>query len=80
MCLPGKLCAGYINAVADIMAHGVSIHEQRSCVPDTVSLNDLRNLVFNELDQRPGSGNKSAHKWVAEVLARAYPCVPAERQ
>ncbi len=75
---PGPLCSGYINAVADILAHGVSIHDQRACFPHTVSLNDLRNLVINEWD--PGGSRMSAHDWVAEVLARAYPCVPANGQ
>ncbi len=75
---PGPLCAGYINAVADILAHAVPIHDQRACIPHTVSLNDIRNLVIKEWD--PGGGHMSAHDWVAEVLARAYPCIPANGQ
>jgi hypothetical protein len=74
---PGPLCAGYINAVADILAHGVPLHDQWACVPHTVSLDDLRNLVINELEQRSDRGHKNAHIWVAEVLAGAYPCFPA---
>ena len=77
---PGPLCAGYINAVADILAHGLSIHDHRACVPETVNLKDLRDLVVRDLDQRPKAGGVSAHDWVAEVLARAYPCIPANGQ
>ena len=80
---PGPLCAGYINGVADILAHGVPLHAQWACIPHTVSLNDLRNLIFmqldlvvNELDQDSSGGHKNAHIWVAEVLAGAYPCFP----
>ncbi len=81
---PGPLCAGYINGVADILAHGVPIHAQWACIPHTVSLNELRNLIFiqldliaNESDQGSGGGHKNAHIWVAEALAGAYPCFPA---
>lgn len=76
---PPKLCAGYINAVADILAHGEAIHGQRACVPDTVSLSDIRDLVVGAIDGRPNEGKKSAHDWVAEVLAGAYPCAAANR-
>lgn len=75
---PGPLCAGYINAVADILAHAVPIHDYRACIPHTVSLNDIRNLVIKEWD--PGGSHMSAHDWVAEVLAGAYPCIPANVQ
>ena len=81
---PGPLCAGYINGVADILAHGVPLHAQWDCIPHTVSLNELRNLIFiqldliaNESDQGSGGGHKNAHIWVAEALAGAYPCFPA---
>jgi hypothetical protein len=81
---PGSLCAGYINGVADILAHGVPLHAQWACIPHTVSLNDLRNLILmkldpvvSELDQSFSGGHKNAHIWVAEVLAGAYPCFPA---
>jgi len=77
---PGPLCAGYINGVADILASGESIHHQQACIPHQVSLNDIRNLVISKMDQRPKGSLESAHKWVAEVLARAYPCVPANGQ
>ncbi len=84
---PGPLCAGYINAVVDILAHGVPLHAQWACVPHTASLDDLRNLVINELDpvvntleQRSSGDHRNAHIWVAEVLAGAYPCFPANSQ
>jgi hypothetical protein len=77
---PGPLCAGYIYAVADIIASGESIHQRQACVPHDVSLDDLRNLVIGEMDKHPKGSPVSAHAWVAEVLSRAYPCVPATRQ
>ena len=77
---PGPLCAGYINAVADILASGESIHQRQACVPHDVSLGELRNLVVGEIDKRPKGGIESAHAWVAEILASAYPCVPANGQ
>ena len=77
---PGPLCAGYINAVADILASGESIHQRQACVPHDVSLGDVRDLVISEIDKRLKGNIESAHAWVAEVLARAYPCVPANGQ
>jgi hypothetical protein len=77
---PDPLCAGYITAVIDIMADGGSIHDYRACVPDTVELSDLRDLVINELDKRPKKGHANAHIWTAGVFAHAYPCIPANGQ
>ena len=77
---PGPLCAGYINGVVDILASGESIHHQRACVPHDVELNDVRNLIIGEIDKLPTGSLESAHKWVAEVMAQAYPCVAANGQ
>jgi len=30
----GSLCEGYLNAIADILADGLPIHESRACIPE----------------------------------------------
>ncbi len=71
----GPLCSGYINAVADILAHGVPVHDHRACVPEQVRLIDLRDLTVKALDsRRPKIGHKNAHDWVARALSEAFPC------
>ena len=70
----GALCSGYINAVADILAHGIPIHDHRACVPEQVRLVDLRDLTVKALDSRPKVGHKNAHDWVARALSEAFPC------
>ena len=67
-------CTGYINGVADILAHGVMIHDNRACVPEQVRLDDLRDLVVEALELRPKVGHKNAHDWVAKAIADAFPC------
>ena len=67
-------CTGYINGVADILAHGVPIHDNRACVPEQVLLADLRDLVLEALDHRPKTAHKNAHDWVAKAIADAFPC------
>ncbi len=70
----GPLCSGYINAVADILAHGVPVHDHRACVPEQVRLVDLRDLTVEALDSRPNVGHKNAHDWVARAISEAFPC------
>ena len=68
------LCSGYVNAVADILAHGVPIHNHRACVPEQVRLVDLHDVTIKALDSRPKVGHKNAHDWVARALSEAFPC------
>jgi hypothetical protein len=70
----GPLCSGYINAVADILAHGIPIHDNRACVPEQIRLVDLRNLTIEALNSRPKAGHKNAHDWVARAISEAFPC------
>jgi hypothetical protein len=70
----GPRCSGYINAVADILAHGIPIHDNRACVPEQIRLVDLRNLTIEALNSRPKAGHKNAHDWVARAISEAFPC------
>ncbi len=70
----GSLCEGYLNAVADILAHGSSIHGNRACIPKQVHLDDLRDLVIEALNDGPKTDSEAAHDWVARVISEVFPC------
>jgi hypothetical protein len=70
----GSLCAGYLNAILDILAHGVPVHDSRACIPDHVELGDLRDLVIEALKDAPKPGSGVAHDWVARAISEAFPC------
>ncbi|MFQ5567164.1 MAG: Rap1a/Tai family immunity protein [Paracoccaceae bacterium] len=70
----GSLCEGYINAIADILAHGLSIHDNRACIPAYVELVDLRDVVIEALKDAPRTDSKVAHDWVARAISEAFPC------
>jgi hypothetical protein len=70
----GSLCEGYINAIADILAHGVPIHDNRACIPEHVQLADLRDLVIEALKDGPKTSSKAAHDWTARAISQAFPC------
>ncbi len=70
----GSLCEGYINAIADILAHGLPIHDNRACIPAYVELGDLRDVVIEALKDAPKTDSKVAHDWVAKAISEAYPC------
>lgn len=70
----GGLCSGYINGVADILAHKIPIHGQRACVPEQMKLSDLRDITVKALADRPKVGHKNAHDWVARAISEAFPC------
>ena len=74
----GSLCEGYLNAIADILAHGVSIHDNRACIPAYVELGDLRDVVIEALKDAPMTSSKNAHSWVARAISAAYPCKASE--
>ena len=70
----GHYCAGYISAMADVVAHNHSIHEHRACVPEHVNLADLRSIVVTLLENRPKDADKDGHDWVAMAFAEKFPC------
>ncbi len=70
----GSLCEGYLNAILDILAHGVPVHDSRACIPDHVKLRDLRDLVIEALKDAPKPGSGVAHDWVARAISKAFPC------
>lgn len=70
----GRLCAGYIMAISDILAHDLSVHEHRACIPEHVGLFDLRDIVVTTLENRPKDADKNGHDWMAQAFAENYPC------
>ena len=70
----GRLCAGYISAILDVLAHNLSVHHHRACVPEYVSLADLRAIVVKTLESRPKEADRDGHDWVAQAFAENYPC------
>jgi hypothetical protein len=70
----GSLCEGYLNAILDILAHGVPVHNSRACIPDHVELGELRDLVIEALKVAPKPGSEVAHDWVAKAISEAFPC------
>ena len=70
----GSLCEGYLNAIADILAHGMPIHDNRACIPEHVQLVDLRDVVIEALNNGPKPESKIAHDWVARTISQVFPC------
>jgi len=70
----GSLCEGYLNAIADILAHGLSIHENRACIPEHTLLGELRDIVIEALKDIPKTDEKVAHDWAAKAIAEAFQC------
>ncbi len=70
----GSLCEGYLNAIADILAHGMPIHDNRACIPEHTQLGDLRDIVIEALKDGPKTDSKVAHDWVARAISEAFPC------
>jgi len=70
----GRLCAGYINAIVDILDRDVPIHGYRACIPEDVKLSDLHVVVVKKLRDRPEVADKYGYDWVARALAENYPC------
>jgi hypothetical protein len=70
----GSLCEGYLNAIADILSDGTSIHGSRACIPEGVELIEIRDVVLGTIDNAPDTRGMGAHGWVAQAIASAYPC------
>ncbi len=70
----GSLCEGYLNAIADILAHGLPIHDNRACIPDHTPLGELRGIVIEALSNGPTTDTEVAHDWAAKAIAEAFPC------
>lgn len=70
----GHLCAGYISAISDIFNNGLSIDGYRACIPEHVSLINLRAVVFERLENRPKNADEPGYDWVVQALALHYPC------
>ena len=70
----GSLCEGYLNAIADILAHGLPIHDNRACIPERTPLAELRDLVIAALNGDSKGETKVAHDWVARAIAEVFPC------
>jgi hypothetical protein len=70
----GSLCEGYLNAIADILAHGLPIHDNRACIPEHTPLAELRDIVIEALSNGPEIDIEVAHDWVAKALSAAFPC------
>jgi len=67
------IARGYIGAVADIGA-GEPVNGFLFCVPATVKLEQLGDVVRDWLDRHPESRNYAGKGVVGAALADAYPC------
>lgn len=70
----GKLCAGYLFAISDLFTHKISVGGRRACIPEHVTLTQLRGVVFERLENRPKELDAPGYDWVVQAFADSYPC------
>jgi Rap1a immunity proteins len=70
----GSLCEGYLNAIIDVLAHDIPIHDNLACIPAEVELGELRDIVIETLKDAPKTDPGNAHDWVARAISEAFPC------
>ncbi len=62
-------CLGYTMGLSDLM-----LGQQRICLPETVSSEQLRTAVENHLAARPGDLNQHPVLLVIQALDASFPC------
>lgn len=67
------LCLGYIEGIADVLEVG-SIFGYRACVPGTVKVEQLRDIVVQFLFRDAAMREVGAVPLVAQALSGAFPC------
>ena len=70
----GGYCAGFIHGVVDVHGEKTTIYGFRACLPHSVTIRELRDIVVKWLEGHPARRHLIAHGLVGEALSEAYPC------
>ncbi len=72
------VCVGYIEAIVDAMHtvqdSGGTVNGWRACIPQGVTVRQLRDLVIRFLRAHPELRHLAAIDLVTNALAEAFPC------
>jgi Rap1a immunity proteins len=69
-----SLCMGYITAIRDIMANGSPLFGKKACIPATVDMGQIVDIVKNEIHSHPESRHLPAAMLVSKAFANDFPC------
>jgi hypothetical protein len=67
-------CLGYVAGVTDAMASGGAINRIRICLPEGVTLDQLRDATTQFVDANTTKQHLEGARVVAEALKDAFPC------
>ncbi|MEX2615095.1 MAG: Rap1a/Tai family immunity protein [Alphaproteobacteria bacterium] len=67
-------CQGYIAAIADEMNGGIEFRRYRACIPEEITILQLRLVVSKWMSEHQQYRHDPAAGLVAEALAAAFPC------
>lgn len=67
-------CQGYIAAIADEMDRGIEFRRHRACIPENITILQLRLVVSKWMSEHQQYRHDPAAGLVAEALAAAFPC------
>jgi hypothetical protein len=69
-----SLCMGCITAIRDIMADGNPLFGKTACIPATVDMGQMVDIVKNEIHSHPERRHLSAVILVSRAFADDFPC------
>jgi hypothetical protein len=69
-----SLCMGYITAIRDIMANGSPLFGSKACIPATVDMGQIVDIVKKEIRSHPERRHLSAAILVSKAFANDFPC------
>ncbi len=70
----GVYCAGFLNGIVDVHGEKTTIYGHRACLPLSVTVRRLREIVVTWLEDHPDKLHLVAHGLVGEALSEAFPC------
>ena len=67
------VCKGYLQGVHDTLEQN-AINGMRACIPDSVTLDQRRDVVVSWLKANPSLRRVNASSLVAQAWGQAFPC------
>lgn len=67
-------CAGFIHGVVGVHGERTTIYGHRACLPLSVTVRRLREIVVKWLEDHPEKRHLIAHGLLGEALSQTYPC------
>ncbi len=70
----GVYCAGFLNGIVDVHGEKTAIYGHRTCLPLSITIRQMRDIVVKWLEDHPEKLQLLAHGLVGEALSEAFPC------